>query len=423
MNDVHQPVISAKMPTIRQRLPFNDVPSVHMIKLKRGLIQRSLLYCFEKGYFSLIRYLLQSDSTDARERDHEGRTGLMYCCFIDSDCWAQSISMTLLEYGAKIEDEDQNGLNALHYAIITQRSILVRRYLAALDFNLSRAVDIYGNTCLHYACSTGNTYIVRSILDAMKRYSVDLSIKNHHELTALDIACQLNHEDCQNLLSNEITLIEHTNKVSAKTHESHTTMKSLLERRSSMPARTNSTASTAHLTESIVSVPIIMSQSKTFPNHMSTTIKCNNKENIVNSIPIFVDPIKSRRMSLRRNETLDLTLANQVKGRVDFATTPLATKNATLSASSSTWRDDFSHMFNQLQTFKTSSYRKTVHAPLSTEIPSNLFESTSEVFGADGSESHHQSQSSIRTNLSQKAIHRRQLSAVSALLVPHKMKK
>ncbi|CAF1468160.1 unnamed protein product [Rotaria magnacalcarata] len=80
-------------------------------------------------------------------------------------------------------------------------------------------------------------------------------------------------------------------------------------------------------------------------------------------------------------------------------------------------------MFNQLQTFKTSSYRKTVHAPLSTEIPSNLFESTSEVFGADGSESHHQSQSSIRTNLSQKAIHRRQLSAVSALLVPHKMKK
>ncbi|CAF3457976.1 unnamed protein product [Rotaria socialis] len=423
MNDVHQPVVSAKMPTIRQRLPFNDVPSVHMIKLKRGLIQRSLLYCFEKGYFSLIRYLLQSDSADVRERDHEGRTGLMYCCFIDSDCWAQNISMILLEYGAKIEDEDHNGLNALHYAIITQRSILVRRYLASLDFDLSRAVDIYGNTCLHYACSTGNTDIVRSILDAMKRYSVDLSVKNHHQLTALDIACQLNHERCQNLLRNEITLIEHTNKVSTKTRESHTTMKSLFERRSSTPTRTNSTASTAHLTESIVSVPIIMSRSKNFPNHFSTTINSNNKENIVNPTPIFVDPIKSRRISLRRNETLDLTLANQVKGRVDFATTPLTTKNAILSASSSTWRDDFSHMFNQLQTFKTPSYRKTIHAPLNTELPSYLFESTSDGFGADGNDSNHQSQSSLRTNLSQKVIHRRRSSAVSTLLVAHKMKK
>src|SRR6202040_246434 len=96
MNAIHHPILSSKMSTIRQRLPFSDVPSVNMIKVERGLLQRSLLYCFEKGYFSLIRHLLQSGTADARERDNEGRTSLMYCCFIDNDCWAQNVAMTLL---------------------------------------------------------------------------------------------------------------------------------------------------------------------------------------------------------------------------------------------------------------------------------------------------------------------------------------
>ena len=40
-----------------------------MIKLERGLVQRSLLYCLERGYFSLIRYLLESGTGNSRERD------------------------------------------------------------------------------------------------------------------------------------------------------------------------------------------------------------------------------------------------------------------------------------------------------------------------------------------------------------------
>ncbi|CAF1162769.1 unnamed protein product [Rotaria sp. Silwood1] len=422
MNDSYQSIFATNMLTTRQRVPFREVPSVHMIKLERGLIQRSLLYCFEKGYFSLIRYLLQSGSADACERDNEGRNGLMYCCFIDNDCWAQNIAMTLLEYRAKVEDQDQRGLNALHYAIITQRPILVRRYLASLDFDLNRTTDIYGNTCLHYACSTGNVDITRSILDAMKRYSIDITIKNHRGSTAYDIACALKHERCQNLLRNDIILHERNNQIPTNTNVSHLTIKQVIERRSSIPVRMRSITLTTNHTESVASVPICVSSSKNFLNHFSTTLNDNN-ENVVYPPPIFVDPIESRRITLKRNESLDISLTNQAKNRADFAASPLISQSSVFTSSSSTWRNDFSKMINELQRFKTPSYRKTIHPPLSTELPSELFDNSPEMSAVDGRDSsHHHAPSPFRTGVSQKVIHRRR-SSTSSGLTPHKTKK
>jgi hypothetical protein len=409
MNDIHHPILSSKMPTIRQRLPFSGVPSVHMIKLKRGLIQRSLLYCFEKGYFSRIRHLLQT-GIDARECDNEGRNGLMYCCFINNDSWAQNIAMTLIEYGAKIDDQDQRGLNALHYAIITQRLILIRRYLASLDFHLNQTVDIYGNTCLHYACSTGNPDVVRLILNAMKRYSIDLTIQNHAGLSAYDVARHLNHERCQNLLRNEIILHERNHIATASsttTNLSHISIKTLTERRISTSTRIRPITSTTHLTGSIASVPLCNSTSKNFRKRCPSILSFDN-ENIVHAPVIIIDPIESRNMSLKHNESLDLTLATQVKSRSDFAPLPLISPSIVDSLSSSTWRDDFAKMFNQLQTFKTPSCRKTAHPPLSNELSCELFENLYGMRGVGGHDcSNHQPLSSLPTPTSQKITHRR----------------
>lgn len=421
MNEIHPPIPSSKVPSTRSRLPFSEAPSINLIKLERGLVQRSLLYCLERGYFSLIRYLLESGSGNTRERDSEGRTGLIYCCFIDNDCWAQNIAMTLIEYGARIDDHDQRGLNALHYAIITQRLVLVRRYLDSLDFDLNRSTDIHGNTCLHYACSTGNLEIVRNVLKAMKRYSVDLTSKNRAGLTAYDIACQLNLHRCQNLLRNEMTLQDRENPSKVPVVES------AVDRRLSIPSRIRSVTPSSSYSGSVVSVPFYVSSSLALRKRRQSTANFNN-ENALSTPAKFIDPIESRVIALKRKEGLDASLVNQAKSRADFAPSPLNSPSTVFNSpsSSSTWREDVSKMFDQLQVLKSPAYRKSVQPPLSNELSCELFERLYGMGGADGHDcSNHQplsSRQSHSSHSSQKVVHRRR-SSQSSVKSSNKSKK
>lgn len=405
---VHPPTSASKVSSFRQRSSHPNLSSISMTKLERGLVQRSLLYCFEKGYFSLIRYLLEAGTSDARESDREGRTGLMYCCFVENDIWAHNIAMTLLEYGARIDDRDRRGLNALHYAIITERIILLRQYLSSLDFDLHRTVDIHDNTFLHYACSTGNTEVVRLIITAMNRYSIDLNLQNHSGLTAYDLARQFRHEECQNLLRNEFLIRQKQQLPVITSHDS------LLDRRSSISTGIRPmTSSSTQQSQSIVSLPLYISATNTFRQYSGIN-PVYNQENRLPSSPKLIDPIESRRMSLKRNENLDSSLVNLAKKRADFAPISPSNSSVSFSSSSSTWRDDFSKMFGHLQAYKTSSYRRTVHPPLNTQISCEAFD---RLYGTGGLDAHdcsnHQTLSSLPLASPPKIVYQRRNSSSS----------
>ncbi|CAF0998720.1 unnamed protein product [Adineta ricciae] len=381
MNTIHPLGSLPKMFTIRQRFSFHELRPVSLVKLERGIRQRSLLYCLEKGYFTLIQYLLQSNVCDARERDSEDRTALMYCCFIENNNWAQNMAMILLEYGAKIGDQDQRGLNALHYAIITQRMVLIRHYLASIDFNLNQAIDINGNTCLHYAVSTGDLDIIHLVLNAMKRYSADLSMKNHFGLTAYDIACQQNNERCQTYLQNEIAHYEQNKIPSTPIYGSPFSFEPIMDRHLSASSQTYSsisnrvrTATPATYRHTRTVSPLSLRPASKSPSKPSASLSTLNNENSASRSSILIDPIESRNIILRRNKTLDLSLLNQAKSLANLKTTSTTSQNEHFSASSSTWRDDFTKIFDRFQTLKTPSYRETIHPPLSTEIPSDIYQ-------------------------------------------------
>jgi ankyrin repeat protein len=404
MNDIHHhPIILSKLPPVQRRFRSREFSAVRMMNVERGLSQRSLLYCLDKGYFSLVRYILQSGSGDARERDPEGRTGLMYCCFIDRDGWAQNIATMLLQYGAKIEDQDRRGLNALHYAIITERLILIQRYLASFECDLNRTRDIHGNTFLHYACSTGNVDVVRLILSAVNRYSFDLNVKNNAGSTAYDIACQLKYENCQDLLRNALLARQNEHLPLIKSNALQVSFESIID----------DDHSSIHQTKSVISLPGCTSRPKKTRSRVGNTLT-SSKENFLQSSSVFIDPIESRNMTLKHNETLDSSLVIQAKGRADFAQTSFISPSTIFSNSSSTWRDDVSKVFNQLQTYKTASYRKSVHPPLNTELSCEVYERLYGIAGSEGHDcSNHQPLSSLPMATSQKIIHRRRSSSSS----------
>jgi hypothetical protein len=116
----------------------------------------TLVYVIKKGYFNLVRHLLELglDPNHVSERDdaHHLRCPLIHATLIRDDQWAFTVAQTLLEHGATLRTaEPERRLTALHYACAFARPRLLELFLNSLDFDLATAVDINGNSCLHYA--------------------------------------------------------------------------------------------------------------------------------------------------------------------------------------------------------------------------------------------------------------------------------
>jgi hypothetical protein len=153
-----------------------------------------------------------------------------------------------------------------------------------------------------------------------------------------------------------------------------------------------------------------MSSSKGLRKHYTSASSCNSESTVYPS-SIFIDPIESRNIIIRRNKNLDLSLLNQAKTLSNLALSSSTSRSDVFSSSPLTWRNDFSKVFENFQTLKTPSYRETVHPPLSNELPGDIYQNLYDV-------TEYQPLPLPATDLSQKLANRRRSSAITARYVP-----
>lgn len=145
-----------------------------------------------------MRFLLEQGEK-VNSTDSEGRTPLILSTLIEDEKWALGLARLLIEYGASISRRDKLGYNALHYACMQEKTLLMNLLLQSLDGDIhSRCYK--GNTCLHYAAILGNISIIQLLVSLLIKYRISLDPKNKYGMTPLHQAWKSDNINCGDFL-------------------------------------------------------------------------------------------------------------------------------------------------------------------------------------------------------------------------------
>ncbi len=138
-------------------------------------------------HYTRVRFFLRN-GLDPDLRDQQQRTLLMSACSLINQKDAVKFSNLLLKYKTRIDLQDENGLNALHYAVLNEHEDLVTRFLEfAGNFDINMK-DSFGNTALMLAVFTRNYDIVQSIVRILRKFDLSVDISNCDGLTPVILA-------------------------------------------------------------------------------------------------------------------------------------------------------------------------------------------------------------------------------------------
>lgn len=171
--------------------------------------QYTVVYTIKRGYFNLVRHLLDLglDPNHVSSADDNGmRTPLILCTFIRDERWSFNIAQNLLEHGASLRKCDNQQLTPIHYCCAFGRDKLLELFLNSLDYDLSKSIDLNGNSCMHYAIRSHSLKCVELLVNKFKSiygtYSPSyphinsdkrLNFKNKFGLRPTDIDEELEH--------------------------------------------------------------------------------------------------------------------------------------------------------------------------------------------------------------------------------------
>ncbi|CAL8272207.1 unnamed protein product [Merluccius merluccius] len=168
--------------------------------LRQGSGTKTFLDAMHGGKVHLARFIL--DALDGRiinSKTESGRTPLMFAVRLQDPGARAKFARLLLEKGAQVNCQDENGRTALSHACELGHLEAVK---LLAQFNADPDVsDAWGNGALMYAAFSGHAAVLEFLVRAFKRLGLKLDRANCAGHSALQVASFFGHSQCVQILS------------------------------------------------------------------------------------------------------------------------------------------------------------------------------------------------------------------------------
>ncbi|KAM8917489.1 uncharacterized protein ankrd63 [Spinachia spinachia] len=168
--------------------------------LRQGSGTKTFLDAMHGGKVHLARFIL--DALDGRiinSKTENSRTPLMYAVCLQDPGARAKFTRLLLEKGADVNCQDEDGRTALSHACEMGHLDAVK---ILVPFNADPEVfDSWGNSALMYAAFSGHNQVVEFLVRAFKRLGLRLDRTNNAGHSAIEVADFFGHNQCVEILN------------------------------------------------------------------------------------------------------------------------------------------------------------------------------------------------------------------------------